>query len=80
MTSSLIIIATIMGVQSQSALLFMSNEIKFNDIVYLIEQHHDERADSGSDGCSLGGSKGKCKDASDSNSCGDGCGNGCSKA
>ena len=32
-----------MGIQSQAALLFKSNEIEFNNIVYLIEQRHAER-------------------------------------
>ncbi len=44
-----------MEVQSQSGLLFKLNEIKFNNIVYLIEQHHAKRGDSGGDGCSMGG-------------------------
>lgn len=37
------ITTTIMGIQSQNALLFKSNEMEFNDIVYLIEQRHAER-------------------------------------
>ncbi len=76
-TSSIIIIATIIGVQSQSALLFKSNEIEFTNILYLIKQRHAKWVDSGgngcSNGCSRGGSEGKGEGASDSNGCGDGC-------
>ena len=32
-----------MGVQSQGVLLFKSKEISFDDIIYLLEQHHAER-------------------------------------
>jgi hypothetical protein len=72
-----------MGVQSQSALLFKSNEIEFNNIVYLIKQHHAKQGDSGgngySNGCSMGRSKVKGKAASDSNDCGNSCSVGRSK-
>ena len=34
------IIATTMGIQSQNSLLFKSNGIEFDDIVYLIEQRY----------------------------------------
>jgi hypothetical protein len=36
-------ITTKIGIQSQSALLFKSNEIDFDNIVYLLEQHHAEQ-------------------------------------
>jgi hypothetical protein len=79
-TSSIIIIAMIMGVHNQSALLFKSNEIEFNNILYLIKQCHAKQVDSGSkgnsNGCSVGGSKGP----SDSDGCSDGCGDSCSEA
>ncbi len=69
-----------MGVQSQSALLFKSNEIEFNDIVYLIKQHHAKWVDSSGNGCSVGRSKGKGKGTSDSKGCGDESDDGCSQA
>ena len=37
-----------MGIQNQSALLFKSKEINFDDIVYLLEQHHAARRRSAS--------------------------------